>query len=62
MEGCELLKGKIIEEEDSIKIILAVMQLSETEMSEGTEQIVPSSGSFMKNVCDLGLQVCATHW
>lgn len=62
MEGCELLKGKIIEEEDSIKIILAVMQLSETEVSEGTEQIVPSSGNFMKNVCDLGSQVCAVHW
>lgn len=41
-----LLKGKTVEE-DLVKIILAAVQLSEEEMAEGIEQIVPPSGEVI---------------
>jgi len=46
-----LLKGKSSQEEHLQKITVAVVWLSEAEMSGGIEQILPPSGNVMKNTC-----------
>ena len=51
MEECMLLKGKSSQEEHLQKITVAVVWLSEAEMSGGIEQILPPSGNVMKNTC-----------